>query len=186
MPKRLIAWGIASGMLLAGCSGAPVSYHTLVPVPMDQGVRSQVRVERVSMPPQVDRPQLVVRQGSSGLVILETQWWGANLVDEFRSALQDQLGGNVGGSSTSRVRVDVQRFDSVPGKYSLIDVRWRLQRAGAAQGQTCRSIIQTPADNTVESLVQAHQQNLRKLAEQMATANRTGQQTCPAQGAITP
>lgn len=186
MPKRWMGWLVASGVLLAGCSGAPVSYHTLVPVPMDQGARSQVRVERVSMPPQVDRPQLVVRQGSSGLAILETQWWGANLVDEFRSALQDQLGGAAGGSTASTVRLDVQRFDSVPGQHALVDVRWRLQRAGAAQALTCRSIVQTPADNTVESLVEAHQQNVRKLAELIARSDRPGQQACPAQGAIVP
>lgn len=186
MSKRLSALLLAGATLLGACSGAPVTYHTLVPVPMDQGARSQVRVERVSMPPQVDRPQLVVRQGSSGLAILETQWWGANLVDEFRSALQDQLGGGVGGSGASSVRLDVQRFDSVPGQRALVDARWRLQRAKAAQSLTCRSIVQTPADNTVDGLVNAHQQNVRKLAELIAMTDRSGGQVCPAQSSVVP
>ncbi|MFP3409398.1 ABC-type transport auxiliary lipoprotein family protein, partial [Pseudomonas sp. SIMBA_065] len=80
----------------------------------------------VVVPPQVDRPQLVVRQGQSGLAILETEWWGANLVDEFRSALQDQLGGPAGDAKAA-VRVDVQRFDTVPGRYASLEAVWRLK-----------------------------------------------------------
>ena len=81
---------------LGGCSSTPNNYHTLVPNEPMRDSGQHIRVTRVVVPPQVDRPQLVVRQGQSGLAILETEWWGANLVDEFRSALQDQLGGPAG------------------------------------------------------------------------------------------
>ena len=81
------------------------------------------------MPPQVDRPQIVIRQGNSGLAILETEWWGASLVDELRSALVDQLVNNNPQRKVS-VRLDVQRFDSIPGQYALIDVKWRLRNLG--------------------------------------------------------
>ena len=70
------------------------------------------------MPPQVDRPQIVIRQGNSGLAILETEWWGASLADELRSALTDQLS-NTSGRGNVSVRIDVQRFDSIPGQYAL-------------------------------------------------------------------
>ncbi|MNN33918.1 hypothetical protein D3C81_1476970 [compost metagenome] len=173
MPKLPML--LLAGLIPAiwGCSSEPINYHTLVPKQPGTAASGNVRVERVSMPPQVDRSQIVVRQGGSGLAILETEWWGASLVDEFSNALEDQLGAPMG-SSASLLRVDVQRFDSVPGQYALLDASWRLDRPGAGKSLSCRSSLQTPANNTVEGLVKAHQVNLRKLAEQVARANASG------------
>ncbi len=161
---------------LGGCSSTPNNYHTLVPAQPVQGGSQHVLVSRVSLPPQVDRPQLVVRQGSSGLAILETEWWGANLVDEFRSALQDMLGGPVSGPSTV-LRVEVQRFDSVPGQYASLDTLWRLKRPGEP-AITCRTSVQTVADNSINNLVNAHQANLRKLANAVRATAAPGR-PCP-------
>ncbi|MDZ3992134.1 PqiC family protein [Pseudomonas sp. Teo4] len=177
MPKMHAVMLVALAVLAAGCSSTPNNYHTLVPPLPTQEGGTKVLVERVSVPPQVDRPQLVVRQGQSGLVILETEWWGANLVDEFRSALQDQLGGPVGGSVRSVLRVEVQRFDSVPGQYALLEAVWRLKRPGQDE-LTCRTTVQTPAQASVTSLVSAQQTNLRQLAGAVRSA--AGQGRCPA------
>ncbi|AGI24310.1 hypothetical protein H681_12200 [Pseudomonas sp. ATCC 13867] len=177
LPTLLIA-GLLP--LFWGCSSAPIHYHTLVPSQPERGTGSNIRVERVSLPPQVDRSQIVVRQGGSGLAILETEWWGANLVDEFQNALQDQLGSPSGGLAPALVQVEVQRFDSVPGRYALLDATWRLKRPGVQEDLTCRTTVQSPADNRVESLVSAHQANLRKLADAVARAARSGQGRCPA------
>ena len=166
--------------LFCGCSSALLHYHTLVPSQPGQRASANIRVERVSLPPQVDRSQLVIRQGSSGLVILETEWWGANLTDEFQSALQDQLGAPAGGAAPMLLRVDVQRFDSVPGSYALLDATWRLKRSGGQKDLTCRTTVQTPADNRVESLVSAHQVNLQKLAGAISQAgSSSGLGRCP-------
>ncbi|MNG71648.1 hypothetical protein D3C76_335670 [compost metagenome] len=160
-----------------GCSSAPNNYHTLVPSEPARSGGQAIQVSRVSLPPQVDRPQLVVRQGSSGLAILETEWWGANLVDEFQSALQDLLGGPAAGPKTL-VRVDVQRFDTVPGRYAALQAVWRLKRPGEAE-LTCRTGVQTAADNSIASLVNAHQANLRQLAEAVRATARPGTTQCP-------
>lgn len=163
----------------AGCSSIPNNYHTLVPPHASRVAGERVHVERVAIPPQVDRPQLVVRQGDSGLAILETEWWGANLVDEFGSALQDLLGGSVGGARKAVLRVDVQRFDSVPDHYALLDAVWRLKRPGLDE-LTCRTTVQTPAQNSIESLVSAQQANLRKLADAVRVSAANGSTRCPA------
>ena len=118
---------------LAACSSAPTRYYTLMP-PVTEGSAAarnanlQFEMSTVRIPVQVDQPQLVVRQDSGTLAILETQWWGATLVDELRSALVDQLS-NSPVQGRHSVRVDVQRFDSVPGQYALMDVEWRLRSA---------------------------------------------------------
>jgi len=179
MPKLPLLLLAALFPLLGGCSSAPIHYHTLVPAKPTASPGSQVRLERVSMPPQVDRPQLVVRKGDSGLAILDTEWWGANLTDEFSSALEDQLGSPVGGGAISLLRVDVQRFDSVPGQYALLDARWQLQKPGAAKPLSCHSRLQTPANNSVEGLVAGHQANLSRLAALVASASAGGALSCP-------
>ncbi|OWP50153.1 ABC-type transport auxiliary lipoprotein family protein [Pseudomonas nitroreducens] len=76
-------------------------------------------------------------------------------------------------------RVILQRFDSVPGQYSLVDAQWRLSTGGGEKSPACRSSLQTRADNSVDSLVAAHQSNLCKLAEQVAQASAGGANACP-------
>ncbi|AYG45512.1 membrane integrity-associated transporter subunit PqiC [Pseudomonas sp. Leaf58] len=178
MQRLRNACGAGLLVLLWGCSSTPNNYHTLVPNEPVRDSGQRIQVARVAVPPQVDRPQLVVRQGQSGLAILETEWWGANLVDEFRSALQDQLGGPVGAGNT-QLRVDVQRFDSVPGRYASLEAVWRLSQPGQA-GLTCRTSLQTPADNSIAGLVNAHQANLRRLAEAVRGSARQGRCVQPA------
>ncbi|MBN6774179.1 membrane integrity-associated transporter subunit PqiC [Pseudomonas granadensis] len=174
---------LAAIMLLGACRSDPISFHTLTPVHQGAGVSgADIAIESISVPPQVDRPQIVIREGNSGLAILETDWWGASLIDELRSALLDQLS-NGAGQQRSSVRVDVQRFDSIPGQYALIDVKWRLRALGAPDAEllSCRSILQTPSGPSIEELVTAQQNNVKRLAAQITQA-ASSSRGCPAAG----
>ncbi len=181
-PKVLL---LSLMVLLAACRSDPIHYHTLTPAQPAASARggADIQIERVTVPPQVDRPQIVIRQGNSGLVILETEWWGASLSDELKSALVIQLSGTTSQHNVS-LRIDVQRFDSVPGQYALVDATWRLRTAGAdassAPPLTCRTTLQTQAGPTIDDLVAAHQNNVKRLASlisKMASAPLNG---CPA------
>ncbi len=169
-------------LLLTACSSDPIRFHTLTPA--QPGVASssaEIQIEAITVPPQVDRPQIVIRQGNAGLAILETEWWGASLVDELRSALVDQL---VNNNLQRRVslRLDVQRFDSIPGQYALIDVRWRLRSLGNGDAAmiTCRSTLQTVSGASIDDLVVAHQNNLKRLAAAISQAATGASRGCPA------
>ncbi|MFK0087494.1 membrane integrity-associated transporter subunit PqiC [Pseudomonas sp. NPDC090755] len=168
-------------LLLAACRSDPIHYHTLIPQQPTPASAVDVQLERVSVPPQVDRPQVVVRQGNSGLAILETEWWGASLADELQNALVTQFASSNAQPSLG-LRVDVQRFDSVPGQYALFDAQWRLRPANGKDTATlnCRSVIQTPAGATIDDLVLAHQQNLKRFTELVSQAARGGSSRCPA------
>ncbi|MFW9078471.1 PqiC family protein [Pseudomonas sp. P2757] len=177
LPLKITA--LAACLLLGACSSAPISFHTLTPAqPVAGRGDSEIAIEAISVPPQVDRPQIVIREGNSGLAILETEWWGASLVDELRSALVDQLG-NAGGQRKVSVRIDVQRFDSVPGQYGLIDVKWRLREAGAAEN-ACRSTLQTPSGPSIDELVAAQQNNVKRLAALISQGAASNSRNCPA------
>ncbi|MGH8379908.1 PqiC family protein [Pseudomonas sp.] len=168
-------------MLLAACRSDPIHYHTLIPQQPAPASTVDVQLERVSVPPQVDRPQVVIRQSNSGLAILETEWWGASLADELQNALVNQFATRSGQSRLS-LRVDVQRFDSVPGQYALFDASWRLRAANGNGGAAlnCHSVIQTPAGATIDDLVLAHQQNLKRFTELVSQTARSGASRCPA------
>ncbi|CAK9889477.1 MULTISPECIES: PqiC family protein [Pseudomonas] len=168
-------------LLLAACRSDPIHYHTLIPQQPVAASSIDVQLERISVPPQVDRPQVVIRQSNSSLAILETEWWGASLADELQNALINQFSSN-SGQPRLGLRVDVQRFDSVPGQYALFDARWRLRAANGndAGALTCRSVIQTPAGVTIEALVIAHQQNLKRFTELVSQAASNGASRCPA------
>ncbi|MGE8065782.1 PqiC family protein [Pseudomonas sp. NPDC089569] len=169
-------------LLLAACRSDPIQFHTLTPAQLNTGSRSaaEIQIEGITVPPQVDRPQIVIREGNSGLAILETQWWAASLVDELRSALVDQLINDNPRRKLS-VRIEVQRFDSVPGQYALIDAQWRLRNTeGDKSTLTCRNILQTPSGSSIDELVAAQQNNVKRLAAQISQAASGTRPGCPA------
>ncbi|MBC3376425.1 membrane integrity-associated transporter subunit PqiC [Pseudomonas sp. SWRI92] len=164
MPLTLKCSLIALALLLGACRSDPIHYHTLSPAqPGGLAHASEdIQIEHVSVPPQVDRTQMVIRQGDSGLAILETEWWGSSLPDELRSSLDEQLSNP--GAPKRLLRVDVQRFDSIPGRYARMDVQWRLRNLGDdVRTLTCRSSLQTPAAGSIDDLVKSHQNNVRQF-----------------------
>ncbi|CAM3947455.1 hypothetical protein CCOS865_04372 [Pseudomonas reidholzensis] len=183
MSSRLNLMLLMTLSLLGACRSDPIEFHTLTPTAVTrQAAGSEIAIESVSVPPQVDRAQIVVRQGASGLAILETQWWGASLADELRSALAEQLN-SADSERRLSVRIVVQRFDSVPGQYALIDAKWRLRGVGGSATLSCRSVLQTRAGTGIDEVVSAHQVNIQALAMQINQAARDTRGGCPAIGA---
>jgi hypothetical protein len=170
-------------LLLAACSSAPITFHTLTPAYVSNTTGADtgtIRVESITLPPAVDRPQIVTRQGDSSVAILETQWWAASLAEEFESALVDQLA-NSNPRQSLLLRLQVQRFDSVPGQYALLDVKWRLRPASATERAplTCRTTLQSPAGPSIDDLVLAHQNNLKRFAAQIRQVVNSPSSQCP-------
>ncbi|NWE40384.1 membrane integrity-associated transporter subunit PqiC [Pseudomonas yamanorum] len=169
-------------LLLAACRSEPIQFHTLTPVQRSAAslaAGGEIRIESITVPPQVDRPQIVIRQGDSGVAILETQWWAASLVDELRSALVDQLASH---RKNLAVRIEVQRFDSIPGQYALLDVKWRLRQTGTDERRplTCRTVVQSPSGPTIDDLVIAQQNNVKRFAALLSQVADTSSSECPA------
>ena len=193
--------GLAMAALALGaCGSAPMHYYTLVPpagepagaaTPVVGGF--QFELLPVSVPAQVDQPQLVVRQGGQGVVVLQGERWIAPLGDELRGALsadlardfraQDVSGLPSQGKSTVRIKLDVRRFDSVPGSYAYLDAAWSLRSLKGGEALACTSRISEPVGAGYDTLVQGHQQAVARLAGQIgaaASAMASGQTlNCP-------
>lgn len=181
---------------LAGCSTpTPPRFHTLMSAPgaAPAPAASMVwQVTQVQVPAQVDQPQFVVRRADDTLAQLEQERWAAPLQDEIRAALTEHLTTRLGpplaapGGKDWRVGVDVQRFDSTPGRASLA-VQWTIVGGGNASGGAttlrCRSSFEQPVESGIAPLAAGHRKAIEQLALTLAQALRAldaGQRTvCP-------
>jgi uncharacterized protein len=173
--------------LLAACSSAPMHYYTLVPAPdatsadtSPSPANFQFELLPIGIPAQDDVPQLVVRQGGQSVALLNGERWIAPLADEVRNALSVDLsrrlnaqdittGLPVDGKPVLRIKVELQRFDSSPGNYALIDATWTIRPLKGDGALTCRSRINEDAGQGYEGLVAGHQRALAELAERIAS-----------------
>jgi len=169
-------------LLLAACatSTPPVRYHTLLLPPASAAAAPTVTARPwqllpVTVPAQVDRPQWVVRTADDSLAVLEQEHWIAPLADEIGAALSDTLGRRLGPPSLAtdvwRVRVDVQRFESVPARLARLDAVWALQAPGGVPAATpCAVRLEQPVGGGYVALAQAHRELVARLGERIAAA----------------
>ncbi|MEX0605171.1 membrane integrity-associated transporter subunit PqiC [Marinobacter sp.] len=172
---------------LSACSSSQIRVHTLVPPPLaseNDSSPDAIAVERVSVPPQLNRTELILRKGDSQLLVLESDWWGAPLPEEIRSALATRLEQTTGSEYRTRVWVSVTRFDAIPGQSVWLDADYRL--AGnpdlATSALQCSIRRRSESGNTLDSIVLAHQLNIEALAEDIIMAVRNlnaGNPGCP-------
>lgn len=199
LTKRLL--GAGALLALTACASAPIHYYTLVAPADDRSSATApaslpFELLPVSVPAQVDQPQLVVRQGGQGVALLEGQRWIAPLADEVRDALSADLARALNSRDISalagndkpsvRIKLDLHRFDSRLGRYAMIEGAWsvRLLHSAHPASISCTSRISEPVGATYPALVQGHQQAINQLAMQIAAVARSlgnGQApVCPA------
>jgi uncharacterized lipoprotein YmbA len=181
------AAALAVLVLLAACSSAPTRYYTLLAPETANAVPAadpafQFSVAPVAIPPQVDVPQLVVRQGAGSMLPVETRRWVAPLASELRDALAANLHARLAVPDVSgvnpdprlplfRVRVAVQRFESQLAKAARIDAAWTIESARDAKlAATCESSVTVPVAEGYEALAEGHQKAVANIAVQIAAA----------------
>ncbi len=190
--------GAGASMALTACASAPVHYYTLV-APGDEMSSDTAPASLpfellpVSVPAQVDQPQLVVRDGGQSVALLEGERWIAPLSNEVRDALSADLAralnsrdisGMVGNEKPSlRIKLDLRRFDSQLGRYAMVQGAWsvRLLHDAHAASISCTTRVSEPVGASYPALVQGHQRAINQLASQIAaTARSLGNGQAPA------
>lgn len=184
------AFAMSLVILLAGCSTAspPTHYHSLVAAlpPTGSGTKAlpapslRVQVLPVLVPAQVDVPQLVVRNADESLAVLEYERWIAPLGDEIRDAVSlriDQMLvlASPSGSSdrTWRVRIDVQRFDSMLARAASMQVQWSLRATGGGPALRCQASYEQPVGAGVGALAAGHRALVERLGDVIGRALET-------------
>lgn len=176
-------------LLLAGCASAPTQFHTLVNPAGGSGIPAQAQqrssmlaftLDPVSVPRQADVGQLVVRGQDGTLRLAENQRWLAPLGEEMRASLSQQLQDRLGAADVSRVaaaagtavlriNVDVQRFESLPGRQVLIRAQWSLRElASTSILASCATQATETAAPGYAGLVEAYRRGVARIAAAIA------------------
>jgi uncharacterized protein len=185
-PRRPAALLAALGLLAAGCASTPQTrFHTLLPAPAAGVARAAPalpaqswELAAVTVPVQVDQPQLVVRMPDDTLAVLEYDRWIAPLGDEIRAALTQRIGAALAAGAapaapgkTWRIAVDVQRFDSAVGRYARQETEWAIRAAdGSGPALRCRSVFEQPVTSGVPALAAGHRVATAQLGDTLAAA----------------
>ncbi len=179
-----------ASLVLAGC-GSPAAFNYTLSPPMSTSHVPAVKavgpyaLSDVTVPPEADLASLVVQQTDGRVLVLANDLWTAPLSSHLRTALSlelttrigmppvQNLAAGAGDSGVTRIQVDVQRFDMVPGQYVAIHALWRIRFAGSNKVMTCFSRLQQPVAVGVSALVTGQQQNTQQLSAQIAQALET-------------
>ncbi len=175
----VLAFAIAGA---SGCASPAARFYTLSAAAAADGrptAHYVVAVGPVSVPAAVDRAQLVLQTAPNRVSLDEFDRWAGPLDDGIASAVAQNLsvllgtpnvvaGAVPGADPAYRVRIDVQRFDSVPGKEVLVDAAWAVYPAtGAPRGG--RTVAREAVDGTdADALVAAHSRALATVSADIA------------------
>nr|WP_301334362.1 PqiC family protein [Solimonas sp. SE-A11] len=140
-----------------------------------------IDVQAVTVPLQLDTPQLVVRQGDASLALLERQQWASPLDAEIRGALVTALGAQgvrdihalppPADTPLHRLKLELQAFETMPGRAVRWEGVWSLRGTGGAKASlTCAFSAQEPVGTQTAEMVAGHQRLLSRLAGQIAAA----------------
>lgn len=181
-------------VVAVGCRSASGRYYTLVSAPDANQAEAtneiQLDVLPVDVPPEVDRAEIVVREGPGELTPVDTRSWIAPLPLEIRRAFSDALTRNLGardiagitaeGVPTYRIKLVVQRFESALGKRAVIDAISTVRElTGASPTLVCSHHASEPAAKGYDGLALAHQRALAQIAKQVAASVRSAHGGAP-------
>ena len=147
-------------------------------------VRQAIAVGPVSIPPSVDRPQLVVQVAPNQVTLDEFNRWAGPLDDGIARAVAGNLAVLLGTPEvgvapvtgfvpTHRVTIDVQRFDSIPGDSVLVEALWAVRPTAGGDVRSGRTVAREAVQGkTIDAVAAAHSRALAKVSTDIAAAIR--------------
>lgn len=178
----------ALAALATGCATTPTSrFYTLSAAAAPARISSNlsVIVGPVSVPAVVDRPQIVVDMGANQVRLEEFNRWAAPLSENIARVVADNLARMLGtprvnllaqtssADADYRAAVDVQSFQSAPGKAAMLDAIWFVRRTADGKVETGRTTVrETVQENGYDALAAAHSRAIARLSQDIADAVR--------------
>ena len=179
--------------LAAACgSSPPPRYYTLSAGAARAGTSSNLSlaVGPVSVPADVDRPQIVVSAGANQVTLDEFNQWAGPLQNNIARVVAENVGALLGtprvalfsdtwsAQADYRVGIGVQRFESMPGEAAILDAVWTVRRTQDGKADAGRTSVREAVKETgYDSLAAGHSRALLRLSQDIANAVRTLERT---------
>ena len=164
----------------AGSSNAGSGNPSTAQSPISTTGLKPYALTSLTVPAESDQTAIGVSQEDGLMLVLEFDRWIADLSSHLQSAVSvdmtSQLGmppvQNLGTASldksVTRVQLDVQRFDMVPGRQVSLAAVWRMQFAAPAATLICHAELQEAVESGVSAMVLGQQKNIRQLSALMS------------------
>jgi uncharacterized lipoprotein YmbA len=196
----LVTYGVSLGVM-GGCANTPPTRFYVLPsllsadkAPEGSAAKREltIGVGPVTLPPYLDRPQIVTRGSRARLDLAEFDQWAAPLQDAFSRLLAEHLSLLV---PTERVvlspwprtmaidyqvLVDVSRFDGGVGNEVVLAARWTIAGADGRELIMRQSRFQAAAAaHDYEAIVTAMSRTLEALSREITATLRILAQQAP-------
>jgi uncharacterized lipoprotein YmbA len=188
--RRLAVPLIAAVLLfVSACASTPPShFYTLsaAAAPAASALNVSVAVGPVSVPADLDSPQIVVTAGPNQVQMDEFNRWAAPLQENIARVVAKDLVALLGtprvtlfpqalsSDAEYRVAIEVQGFESAPGESASLDAVWTVLRVKDGKVETGRTTIREPVrEKGYDALVAAHSRGIARMAEDIAGAVRS-------------
>jgi len=183
---------------IAGCSAsAPARFYTLESTALPQAAPvapEAVMVGPVSVPAEVDQPQVVVQVAPNRVEVEDFDRWAAPLSDGIARAIAGDLATELGTPDVVtapaanfdpayQVTIDVQRFESIRGQAALVEAVWTVRRIAGGYTRIGRTVAREAVQGDgFDALAAAHSRALARVSGDIATAIRMGPPHSPSDG----
>jgi len=179
---------LAGVCLLAACQSSPPTHYfalsEIAPTAPHVNLTAQIpiRVERVTLPGELDRLELVRHSSSNRLQIATFDLWAGPLEDMVRRVVADDLAARLPagtmasvnepavGDPRRRLYVDVQDFAGDERGAVTLRALWLLQTPNAASERGTAEVAVQANDATVDALAAAMSRALASFTDQIAAA----------------
>ncbi len=180
-PSRRLAAVLAVLLPPLGCTSTPIHFYSLLPPasgergPSPSGV-TRFELEPVQVPADVDRSELVLRRGTGEVLLAEDEQWIAPLPEQLWQAVSVELERALPtesaetGTQQPRIRLQIERFEAEPGRYALIQARWRV--SAGRQEVLCDGRFAQSVAPGYPALIAGYQRAVVTLADAIAASAR--------------
>ena len=173
--------------MAAGCASAPSRFYTLNSTATGDGSPAApcaVAVGPVSIPALVDRPQFTVQIAPNRVEVDEFNRWAEPLSQNIAGVVAGDLAVLLGTPRVAtaplanfdpdyRVAINIQRFESVPGKSVLVEALWVVRKSAGGTAHSGRTVASEPVSGSgFDVLAAAHSRALAKVSGDIAAAIR--------------
>ena len=158
---KLTGVAVVSGMLVACASSPPMHYYTLTETPAPSRLTvpagmTPIRLDRVTIPTELDRSQIVRRLDSTQLQIVENERWAAPLDETIRRILSNDLAARLPqgavanpnepsvGEKRQLLAVDFSEFYGDSGCTVTLRAAWTLKQSDGNSLHGNESVQATP------------------------------------------